>query len=82
MKIGVNRNEVSEVEASEEVEDAGLTEGAKYREIQEAENREETRKLGARIHRVNVYYPWLKFVVVLVLAVGMTLGIWGGAGDW
>ncbi len=76
-EIGVNRNEVSEVEASEEVEDAGLTEGAKAERSRKQKIEKKPGKLGARIHRVNVYYPWLKFVVVLVLAVGMTLGGFG-----
>lgn len=29
---------------------------------------------GGRLHRINVRYPWLKFLVVLALAVGILLG--------
>lgn len=29
---------------------------------------------GGKLHRINVRYPWLKFLVVLVLAVGILLG--------
>lgn len=40
----------------------------------ETAGKPERKMSGGRLHRINVRYPWLKFLVVLVLAVGILLG--------
>lgn len=48
-------------------------------DLDAAEIRNEPAKkaAGGKLHRINVQYPWLKFLVVLVLAAGMLLGGFG-----
>lgn len=46
-------------------------------DVAEASNEPKRRMVGGRLHRINVQYPWLKFLVVLALAVGMLLGGFG-----
>lgn len=81
----------AEVVAEEPIEeDAKVTEVASAGAAVDA-GREKPEKKGGWLHRTNIYYPWLKFVVVAILAAGLVFGgfvagrtireaIWGADG--
>lgn len=83
-------SEIEEVEEAAEVETGGEAEveeetgdeadldvAETSANVAEISDEPKKRMTGGRLHRINVQYPWLKFLVVLALAVGMLLGGFG-----
>lgn len=79
--------DVADEEADLDIAEVGTDRGARKEPASKnlgkkgSEGKSLERKVsGGKLHRMNVQYPWLKFLVVLVLVAGIVLGGFGVGG--